>query len=76
LSDEKTASKEDGKEGWLFIAWAFGRESVFEELAKKLVLEVKIGKKGECLTKNGGVMPEPMPNEILGMPFFLALTIS
>jgi len=41
LSDEKTASKEDGKEGWLFIAWAFGRESVFEELAKKLVLEVK-----------------------------------
>lgn len=76
LSDEKTASKEDGKEGWLFIAWAFGRESVFEELAKKLVFEVKIGKNGKCLTKNGEVMPEPMPNEILGMPFFLPLSIS
>lgn len=66
LRDEETESKEEGKEGWLFISWVFGRQAVFESLAKKLVLEVKIGEDGECLTKEGEMMPEPMPNGILG----------
>jgi len=66
LSDEKTSSKEDGKEGWLFIAWVFGRESIFEQLAKKLLYEVKTNEEGHCLMKNGEVIPEPMPHGILG----------
>ncbi|KAN0096814.1 hypothetical protein V8E51_015619 [Hyaloscypha variabilis] len=65
LSDERTSSMEDGKEGWLFIAWVFGRHSIFEQLANKLVLEVKTNDEGEFLTKNGEVMPEPMPHNIL-----------
>ncbi len=57
---------EEGNEGWLFIAWVFGRETTFEELAKKLVLEIRTNKEGECLLKNGDVIPEPMPNGIIG----------
>jgi hypothetical protein len=66
LADEKTVSMEEGQEGWLFIAWVFERESIFEELAKKLVFEIKTNKEGQCLTRNGVVMPEPMPNGIIG----------
>ena len=61
LSDEKTSLKEDGKEGWLFIAWVFGREDIFEQLAKKLVLEVSTNDKGDCILKNGELIPELMP---------------
>jgi hypothetical protein len=63
---ESTVSMEEGNEGWLFIAWVFGRETTFEELAKKLVLEIRTNKEGECLLKNGDVIPEPMPNGIIG----------
>jgi hypothetical protein len=69
LSDERTSSMEDGKEGWLFVAWVFGRHFIFEQLANKLVLEMKTNDEGEFLTKNGEVMPEPMPHNILGKCF-------
>lgn len=71
LLEEEKESKEEGKEGYLFIAWVFGRDHVFEALAKKLVLEIKTGQEGECLTKNGKAMPEPMPNGIIGKFFSL-----
>jgi hypothetical protein len=35
--DEESQLMVDGQEGWLFIAWAFGRESIFEQLARKLL---------------------------------------
>jgi hypothetical protein len=66
ILDEEKESKEEGKEGWLFIAWVFGRESIFEALAEKLVLEIKVGKDRSCLTKKGKALPEPMPNGIIG----------
>jgi hypothetical protein len=75
LSSEKSELKEGRKEGWIFISWVFGRESIFEEVVKKLVFEVKIGDKGECLTKSGAAMPEPMPNEILGMCLLLSILL-
>jgi len=71
LLDEELESKEEGKEGYLFMAWVFGRDRIFESLAMKLVFEIKIGPDGECLTKNGALMPEPMPNGITGKSFSL-----
>jgi hypothetical protein len=32
---------EFGQENWLFIAWVFGREKVYESLARDLVLDLK-----------------------------------
>lgn len=40
LSNEGFESRKHGQEGWIFIAWVFGREKVFENLAKRLVMEV------------------------------------
>jgi hypothetical protein len=60
----------DGQEGWLFIAWAFGRESVFEQLSRKLLkqntsyIASHLGR-----AKHGGFVkkfPELIPPGILG----------
>jgi hypothetical protein len=37
LAEEETQSKVVGQEEWLSIAWVFGREEIFESLAKYLV---------------------------------------
>ena len=66
LANDVTRSKKNRKEGWLFIAWVFGRESVFAALANKLLLEVKIGTGGECMTEDEDVLPELMPPQIVG----------
>ncbi|CAG8974922.1 hypothetical protein HYALB_00006709 [Hymenoscyphus albidus] len=36
VADEATESMKDGQESWLFIAWVFGREEVFVNLAGAL----------------------------------------
>ncbi|CAG8954735.1 hypothetical protein HYFRA_00004659 [Hymenoscyphus fraxineus] len=36
IADEATESMKDGQESWLFIAWVFGREEVFVNLAGAL----------------------------------------
>jgi hypothetical protein len=38
LADEEQSSRKFGQENWMFIAWVFGREKVFEALAEDLVL--------------------------------------
>ena len=68
LSNEETQSKEQGYEEWLFIAWVFGREKTFKELATKLTHEVKINAKGDCLTSTGEIFPSQMPPDIIGGP--------
>jgi hypothetical protein len=70
LQDEESQSMVDGQEGWLFIAWAFGRESVFEQLARKLLKQSTnyIGSHSRRAKRCGFVkkIPEPMPPGILG----------
>jgi hypothetical protein len=70
LQDEESQSMVDGQEGWLFIAWVFGREAIFEQLARKL-LKQGTNYIGSHLkrAKGGGfkkIFPEPMPPGILG----------
>ena len=55
-----------GQEGWLFIAWVFGREKVFEDLARELLCQVSIGDDGQCRTLHCDPLPEPMPAGIIG----------
>lgn len=53
MRGESTVSMEEGNEGWLFIAWAFGQGGVFEELATKLVFEIKTNEKGVFAEERG-----------------------
>lgn len=41
LADEESSSMKFGQENWMFIAWVFGREKVYEALARELVLHLK-----------------------------------
>ena len=41
LADEEQSSRTFGQENWMFIAWVFGREKVYERLAEDLVLDLK-----------------------------------
>lgn len=65
LKDELTEAVKPGREGWLFIAWVFGREEVFEILASKLVLSLRL-RNGECINQNNYVIKGPMPYGIMG----------
>lgn len=68
LVNEESQSMEPDHEEWLFIAWVFGREKTFRELAAKLVTEVKISEEGDCLTPTGKMMPDLMPPDIISKP--------
>ena len=58
--------KQEGREGWLFIAWVFGREKVFDDLAQLLIKRSPTSQTGECLRYTGEFLPEPMPPGIIG----------
>lgn len=66
LVNEKTKSMERGHEEWLYIAWVFGRETVFQALASKLVREMTSNDEGESLTSTGEILPSLMPPDIIG----------
>jgi hypothetical protein len=66
LEDEKQESLKEGCEGWLFIAWMFGRDTVFEDLACKLVREVNVDHEGGWRSRVWERLPEPMPPGIAG----------
>ena len=68
LVNEEIQYREPKHEEWLFIAWVFGREKTFRELATKLVKEVKTSHKGDCLTSAGEILPSQMPPDIIGKP--------
>ena len=40
-------------EGWLFIAWYFGRQKLFEELAMTYVLQMKVNTHGQRMIEDG-----------------------
>lgn len=40
LANENSESLKEGQTNWLFIAWALGRETVLQNLAKKCVRDV------------------------------------
>lgn len=50
----------------MFIAWVFGRDKVFSDLAAKMVLEATTNDDGKCLTLAGAEVSRPMPPKILG----------
>lgn len=67
LKGEESKSMVIGQENWLFIAWVFGRREVFETLAKRLVMEIRISESGGLCSKFGMPLEEPMPPAITGM---------
>jgi hypothetical protein len=71
MIDEGRESRLHGQEGWLFIAWVFGREDVFEALAMKLVPCLGIDSKGNFMRDMAYLRAEPMPDGIIGkyLPF-------
>ncbi|CZR66908.1 uncharacterized protein PAC_16809 [Phialocephala subalpina] len=66
LANEETEWKAPGRECWLFIAWAFGRNEIFESLALKMVKGIVVDAGGVTFTSSGEPMPEPMPDGIIG----------
>ncbi|TVY48572.1 hypothetical protein LCER1_G008236 [Lachnellula cervina] len=60
---EDSVAPEEGHEDYLFIAWVFGRQEIFNKLAKKLLLEVEIaqGKRLECLTSSKAKLSQLIP---------------
>ena len=52
LADEEKSSMKFGQENWMFIAWVFGREKVYEVLALDLVFSLKQIKKSVYRTSD------------------------
>lgn len=55
-----------GNEEWLFIAWVFGYDDIFERLAGKLVRDSTLDKDGERLMHGDKVIGSTMPPDIIG----------
>lgn len=66
LVNEEPEYKKPGYEDWLFIAWAFGKERIFEELAPILLEEMSINDKGEAMTSAGGISQFSVIPEMIG----------
>lgn len=66
VNEQKECSK-PGHEEWLFIAWVFGRENIFEALARKLQREMTVNECGDGLTSTGEIFPNLMSPDIIGM---------
>jgi hypothetical protein len=66
LAGEQSECLMVGQEGWVWIAWVFGREKGFEACAKNLAKVVSTDKKCACLLENGKLIPEPVPPGIVG----------
>jgi len=76
MANEKAESKLPGQEGWLFIAWVFGRENILEGLSKMLVFTAKVNEKGELWRRDENIpIPEPMPNGLIGKSSSYGLSI-
>lgn len=67
LVNEEKECVEPGHEDWLFIAWVFGREGIFQTLTRKLLREMTIDDEGEGLTATGEPFLDLMPSDLIGM---------
>jgi len=52
---------------WLFVAWTFGYENSFDELARRLALTITIAPDGTAKTDKGDLLGPDLPIDILGM---------
>jgi len=67
MEDENRESVQPGQEAWLFIAWAFGRQQIFEALAKRLTVDMYIDSEGQYMTSAGQLLDTMgLPPVILG----------
>lgn len=55
-----------GHEEWLFIAWTFGKELVYNTLSKHLVSSISIDESGRYLNSKGTLLGESFPPGALG----------
>ncbi|KAH7355426.1 hypothetical protein BKA65DRAFT_535649 [Rhexocercosporidium sp. MPI-PUGE-AT-0058] len=65
LKGEATLSLWPGHENWLFIAWVFGRATVFEDLAIHLIRTIRIDGEGYCRNTQDKPLAEPIPAGII-----------
>ena len=66
LTYESTQYMKPGNEEMLLISWVFGKETIFRELAKKLVTELKTNDQTDCLTATKEKFLDQMPLDIIG----------
>lgn len=65
-----------GQEEWLFIAWTFGKEAVFKDLSKHLVLTMTIDDLGRELNGEGILIGSNMPPDVGSLPRYHDLWIA
>ncbi|CZR54653.1 uncharacterized protein PAC_04537 [Phialocephala subalpina] len=63
--DNNSACKEVDSEKWLFIAWVFGKQEIFEQTAKNKLLRACTNEEGQLLTFKNELAPEAMPPDVL-----------
>jgi len=74
MKNEGAESLKPDQDGWLFIAWVFGRESIFETLSEHLVVKSDVTSASTSgsppsqifLSPNGKPLASPMPPDIVG----------
>jgi hypothetical protein len=57
---------EPGYEAWLFIAWSFGCEQIFNLLAASLVLSIELDGEGRILNSGNELLVDHMPPGSIG----------
>jgi hypothetical protein len=57
---------EPGYEAWLFIAWSFGCEQIFNLLAASLVLSIELDSEGRILNSGNELLVDNMPPGSIG----------
>ncbi|RFU27172.1 hypothetical protein B7463_g9163, partial [Scytalidium lignicola] len=65
LPDEKIESQNPEEKNWLFIAWAFDRKKIIEDLALDMVCRIKLGDEMTPLWRSGQPVQSPFPSDIL-----------
>lgn len=66
LEDGVAESKKPGQDGWLTIAWVFDKDEIFNELARKLVLELSTDDSKTYYTTGGHEFGPTLPFGITG----------
>lgn len=55
-----------GNQDWLFIAWSFGNETIYNDVSKYLVFSVSVDEEGRCLDPKAQVLEDNMPPGAIG----------
>ncbi|KAF7882399.1 uncharacterized protein EAF02_005762 [Botrytis sinoallii] len=74
LKDEANEAYLPHREGWLWIAYYFGRKEKFYHMMKILALQLTIGDDGRCVMGNPPFYTEPYPLDLEGSPLPLEIT--